>query len=275
MATLKSLSSKHILFSTLLVCFQIIEANSQIKYQLELATSGYVYEANILNKEVITSVEKAFTVRVLSDVPVLLKGMLEITPETYYFCLQRHNLEKIEVGAFDNQNITRQILLDGNKLTVVASGTFKNLKIKKLNLADNQITHVEENAITNLPNLVEVHLSQNKIVKFHDNSFVKTPNMAVLNMFQNELGELGERWFSFMTKEKPVTRRFGDNNIGKIHPKAFDGISVSYMELSGNKLSQVPGEIFTKCVLFDAEQQHIRRSTGFFFPAEKFEKPGY
>ena len=240
------MASLYQIFTTiLLVCFQTIAANSEIKYELKVTTPVYTYETSILNKEVITSAEKAFSITVLSDVPVLRKGMLEITPETYYFWLDGRNLEKIEPGTFDNQNITEEIRLESNKLTVVASGTFKNLKIKKLDLAYNQITHVEENAITDLPNLVEVHLSRNKIAKFHDNSFVNTPSMWSLDMFQNELGELGERWFSFMTKEKPVIMGFGDNNIEKIHPKTFDGISIWYLNLSGNKLSQVPGEIFT------------------------------
>ncbi|XP_063915624.1 asporin-like [Zophobas morio] len=247
MATLKSLFWKHTLYrifiTNLLVSFQKIDANYLIKY--EVTVNPPEFETTIHNKEVITTQLNASSITVLSDLPILRKGMLEITPETLHFRLTEHSLEKIEIGAFDNQNITETISLNSNKLTVIASTTFKNLKIRVLDLDYNEITHVEENAITDMPNLVQVLLSRNRIVKFHANSFVNTPNVWELDMQYNELGELGEKWFSFMKKEEALVILLGYNNIEKIHPKTFDGISIWTLALSHNKLNEVPGEIFT------------------------------
>ncbi|KAJ3645513.1 hypothetical protein Zmor_023163 [Zophobas morio] len=117
--------------------------------------------------------------------------------------------------------------------------------IRILDLGYNEITHVEKNAITDMPNLEQILLSRNKIVKFHANSFVNTPKIWILDLRYNELCELGEKWFSCMKKEEPLIIELGHNNIEKIHPRTFDGISIWYMDLSHNKLNEVPGEMFT------------------------------
>ena len=247
MGSLKSLFWKQSLYqiitTALLVCFQTIDANCIITYEMEVLIPEF--ETITQDKEVITSQENAFSITVLSDVTVLHRGMLEITPETPYFRLDAHNLEKIEIRTFDNQNITEIISLNGNKLTVIASGTFKNMKIRILDLGCNKITHVEENAITDMPNLEEILLAQNKIVQLHANSFVNIQKMWILDMQFNELRELGEQWFSFMNKEEALEIVLGYNKIEKIHPKTFDRLSIWYMDLSHNNLNELPGEIFT------------------------------
>ncbi|XP_063915623.1 leucine-rich repeat-containing protein 15-like [Zophobas morio] len=212
-------------------------------HHFENLTTESNYEVNtpecgtlIQNEEVITTQVDSAYINILSDITVLRKGMLELAEETYTFRLADHNLEKIEIGAFDNQN----------KITFVASGTFKNLKIAILVLSYNEITHIEENAITDMPNLTVVHLHRNKIVKFHDNSFVNTPKICFFDIQYNELRELGEKWFSFMEKEEALVLQLGWNNIEKIHPKTFDGISIRSLDLSHNKLNEVPEEIFTE-----------------------------
>ncbi|KAJ3645318.1 hypothetical protein Zmor_022984 [Zophobas morio] len=231
----------HILFTTLLVCFQTIDVKCLIKYEVNTPECGTL----IQNEEVITTQVDSAYINILSDITVLRKGMLELAEETYTFKLADHNLEKIEIGAFDNQNITGIIDLDGNKLTVVASGTFKNLKIAILVLSYNEITHIEENAITDMPNLTVVHLHRNKIVKFHDNSFFNTPKIWFFDIQYNELSELDEKWFSFMEKEEALVLQLGWSNI-EIHPRTFDGISIRSLDLSYNKLNEYPGEIFTE-----------------------------
>ncbi|KAJ3645315.1 hypothetical protein Zmor_022981 [Zophobas morio] len=230
-----------VLTATLLVYFQTIVTNAEIKYELDF----YTKQTIIHSKELITSTERTPSIKVLSDVTVLRKGMLEISAETYEFWIENRNLEKIEVGAFDNQNITYLISLESNKLTVIASGTFKNLKIRTLDLSLNKITRVEENAITDMPNLKEVFLSYNKIVKFNENSFVNTPKLWVLDVQYNEFAELSEKGFTFRKKDKAVILSFDHNNIEKIHAETFDGITVGSLDLSHNKLNQVPAEIFT------------------------------
>lgn len=119
------------------------------------------------------------------------------------------------------------------------------MKIRILDLGCNKITHVEENAITDMPNLQEILLAQNKIVELHANSFVNAPKMWILDMQFNELRELGEQWFGFMNKEEGLEIVLGFNKIEKIHPKTFDRLSIWNIDLSHNKLNELPGEIFT------------------------------
>ncbi|KAJ3645322.1 hypothetical protein Zmor_022988 [Zophobas morio] len=45
--------------------------------------------------------------------------------------------------------------------------------------------------------------------------------------------------------ELTLTLLLGYSEIEKIHPKTFDGLSIGYMDLSHNKLNELPGEIFT------------------------------
>ena len=111
MGSLKSLFWKQSLYqiitTALLVCFQTIDANCIITYEMEVLIPEF--ETITQDKEVITSQPNAFSITVLSDVPVLHRGMPEITPETPYFRLYAHNLEKIEVGTFDYNIFQRKV----------------------------------------------------------------------------------------------------------------------------------------------------------------------
>ena len=250
MATLNSLFWKYslyqILITTLLV-FRATAVNCLIKYELKAITPEN--EAIIHKEEVIAIQVNAFSITLLSDVTVLRKSMLLITSELLYLQLDGHNIEEIETGAFDNQNITELISLNNNKLTAIVSGTFRNMEVRAIDLNHNEITHVEENAITDMPNLIQIILCRNKIVKFHGNSFVNTPQMLIVYLQHNELGELGEKSFSFLKKKKAGFVELQYNKIEKIHPKVFEESRIWYLDLSHNKLNEVPEEMFTESLV--------------------------
>jgi Leucine-rich repeat (LRR) protein len=253
-----------VLFAQLSKCE---ESSAKIHYELVEMLFNYEYERSNHSEDVVTSKKNAFSITVLSDVPVLRQGMLDIGPDTYYFWMDGRKLEELEPGVFDNQNITEEIRLERNELTVIKTGTFKNLKIKKLDLAYNKITHVEEKAISDLPNLWEVHLLRNKIVQFHDNSFVNTPSMWAFDMSCNKLEKLGKGWFRFMTKNKTVIIGVAHNEIREIDSGAFEGINVWNLALDHNKLEQIPEEVFTKNniqLLYIEDNQLESLPEGFF-----------
>ncbi|XP_023309963.1 vasorin-like [Anoplophora glabripennis] len=215
-----------------------------VKYAVQTVTEDYTYETKHFDTKVISPSEDTFSITLESDVPILCKGMLNITKPTHHFYGSSSGIKEIEPGTFENQNIDSQLLLPYNSLTVIRRGTFRNMIITQLDLTYNKITTIEKGALQHLPLLSILNLGRNRIKEFHPNSIVSTPKLLFFDMSLNKLEKLEENHFSFMSKERNVGIGLAENKLREIHPKAFKGIDVFTLNLTGNHLSAIPKEVF-------------------------------
>ncbi|KAJ8939818.1 hypothetical protein NQ318_014945 [Aromia moschata] len=189
--------------------------------------------------------KRSYIIEIEEDVPIICKGMLNITIDTPHLYADNKNIREIEVGAFDDQRLTSQLRISNSSLSIIKRGTFRNMLITHLELAYNKITVIEEGAFQNMPNLMTLYLSSNKIMEFHPTSLVNTPKLLFFDMTHNELGKLKERHFYSMSKDRNVGIGMGSNRLKEIHPRTFEGIDVFTLNLSNNMLESIPKEVFS------------------------------
>lgn len=237
-------------FISLLTATECSECPITVKYAVQIVTEQYTYETKHFETSVISPSEKAFSITLESNVPILCKEMLNIRKPTHHFYASNSGIEEIEPGTFENQNINSQLRLSYNSLTIIKRGTFRNILITELDLTRNKITTIETEALHDLPLLSILNLGWNRIKEFYPTSIVSTPKLLFFDMSVNKLEKLEENHFSFMSNERNVGIGLAVNKLKEIHPKAFEGIDVFTLNLSHNHLNSIPKQVFVKNKLF-------------------------
>ena len=231
--------------SIILVVFYLVlkvhsSNNNLIKYEVAFESSNNV---QTLSRTVINANSDFFRVTIKENLPELRKGMLNIT-QLENLQMNNVNLQYMETGVFDNQNISH-ISLVGNKLTRIQSKMFNNLPTKTLYLGDNEITVIEKGAFMNMLQLYMLILSENKLTQISSGYFVNTPHISILDIGFNRITKIEDGCFGFMTEED-LTIRINHNAVDEIHPTGFENLNIMQLCLIENLIRDVPVELFTK-----------------------------
>ncbi|KAJ3645319.1 hypothetical protein Zmor_022985 [Zophobas morio] len=215
-------------------------SNNLITYEL---TFSDLYSTEKLSGNVINVDNNISAVSVLENLPELRKGMLNIT-YLIYLCIENVNLQYMEEGVFDNQNISL-ISLASNKLAKIQSRIFDNLPIIFLSLSGNEINFIENGAFRNMLSLRELILSQNKLTQISLGYFDNTPHILFFDVSFNEMTKIEDGSFSFLS-DGDLTILINDNAVEEIHPRGFENLKIIQLSLSNNLVRDVPVELFTK-----------------------------
>ena len=216
------------------------DSDNLITYEL---TFSDLYSTEKLSGNVVNVDNNISRVSVLENLPELRKGMLNIT-YLNYLCIENVNLQYMEEGVFDNQNISL-ISLAGNKLAKIQSRIFDNLSIMFLSLSGNEINFIENGAFRNMVSLRELILSQNKLTQISPGYFDNTPHILYFDVSSNGITKIEEGSFSFLSDEY-LTIVIDDNAVEEIHPKGFENLNIIELSLLNNLVRDVPVELFTK-----------------------------
>ncbi|KAJ3645309.1 hypothetical protein Zmor_022975 [Zophobas morio] len=181
-------------------------------------------------------------VSVLENLPELRKDMLNIT-YLHFLCISNVNLQYMEEGVFDNQNIT-VISLVGNKLAEIQPRIFDNLPIICLDLSGNVINFIEKGAFRNMLRLRQLILSRNKLTQISSSYFDNTPHIQYFDVSSNGITKIEEGSFSFLSDEDLLII-IDDNAVEEIHPRGFENLNIMQLSLCKNSIRDVPVELFT------------------------------
>jgi Leucine-rich repeat (LRR) protein len=217
--------------------------NQHVKYTLLVSNNNNKFTKTEITETVVRTNENAWLVKIVNELPVLKKGLLQLFNEVSVLEISDANLTEIEPGSFDEQNITNIISLRNNELTVLRTGTMRNLQIGYVCLANNKIAHIEKDAITNMPHLFNIDLSSNKLIRLGVQSFVNTPKMTIIYLDENYFTKITKRNFDFMNNTIRLLS-VRDNEIDEIHFQALEFKIVETILLGNNKIKHIPEEIF-------------------------------
>ncbi|XP_064488231.1 leucine-rich repeats and immunoglobulin-like domains protein 3 [Ornithodoros turicata] len=112
---------------------------------------------------------------------------------------------------------------------------------KTLELQHNDIADINEHTFRNLTNLVKIDLSHNKISRLENTTFRRTPVLETLKLAHNQLREIPNLGFVPKLEDLSLAR----NRIRVLLPYISEYPSLRSLDLSFNRISAIPGGIFT------------------------------
>ena len=177
----------------------------------------------------------------------LPKGVFDNATGVTHLILGANKIRTIDKDVFKKLDKLRYIDFDGNPLVSVPEGLFDaNTKLTMLSLMNTALEGVPDNLIKNNTELRELYLQDNKIKRLPDDFFSENSKLTRLTISSSQLenlpSSLGENKLYLSIIQA------NNNNITSI-PASFASLkNVTEIELSNNKISEVPDEFFVNMI---------------------------
>lgn len=187
--------------------------------------------------------------KLTSDIPDCIPKKIKLVPASFQHLPNVNTLELdcIQFSATTNPFKT---------LESVANVTISNMafkkgvgrfvsdfpKLKKLAIMKVQITSITPSDFYHTQELQELHLQYNNVTVIRGNSFQDLHNLTKLTIIHNNVTKLRSNIFSKLAKYD--TLALYENKIKTIQPAAFTDLSIHTLDLSLNKLENLPDGIF-------------------------------
>lgn len=177
----------------------------------------------------------------------LPKGVFDNATGVTHLILGANKIRTIDKDVFKKLDKLRYIDFDGNPLVSVPEGLFDaNTKLTMLSLMNTALEGLPDNLIKNNTELRELYLQDNKIKRLPDDFFSENSKLTRLTISSSQLenlpSSLGENKLYLSIIQA------NNNNITSI-PASFASLkNVTEIELSNNKISEVPDEFFVNMI---------------------------
>ena len=163
-----------------------------------------------------------------------------------WFSFQNNGLKTIVNGAFKNMPNLDYVYLNKNLLEEIDPSVFytddsSNL-MNLINLSENKISLINKLIQGDLARSID--LSKNKVVEISEDLVKGTERLEVLNLRENTLAIIPEE--AFFNEGCLHEIYLGKNSIDTIGERAFYAKGLRKLDLSSNKLTEIPGNAFEK-----------------------------
>ncbi|CAH1244048.1 LRRC15 [Branchiostoma lanceolatum] len=153
-----------------------------------------------------------------------------------------HVLSAKSLTPLDPSVVCTLVLIDA-KITDVENNTFTGFSsLGQLSLDSNRLTHVKQTWFTGLENLLRLILSNNHIKQIDPGTFMHLTRLRLLDLENNLIQVVDPAWL-FGPKGTTIMN-LGLNEISSISPGSFQHLRLNWLDLSGNDLSCLDGEVF-------------------------------
>eukprot|EP00058_Branchiostoma_floridae_P003521 XP_002589009.1 hypothetical protein BRAFLDRAFT_87481 [Branchiostoma floridae] len=181
---------------------------------------------------------KVLNVRVASGGPFsFLARANSVAIKAYPF----HVLSAKKLAPLQHSVLYTLALIDAN-ITDVENNTFVGFpSLDKLSLDSNRLTNIKQGWFTGLENLLTLILSNNNIEGIEPGSFVHLRSLSILDLENNLLQVVHPAWLFGPTLVQILN--LGYNEIGSISPGSFQPVQLTWLDLMGNDLSSLDGDV--------------------------------
>ena len=177
----------------------------------------------------------------------LPKGVFDNATGVTHLILGANKIRTIDKDVFKKLDKLRYIDFDGNPLVSVPEGLFDgNTKLTMLSLMNTALESVPDNLLKNNTLLSELYLQENKLKRLPDDFFSANSKLYRVTISSSQLENLP----SSLGENKPYLSiiQANNNNITSI-PASFASLkNVTEIELSNNRISEVPDEFFVNMI---------------------------
>eukprot|EP00058_Branchiostoma_floridae_P027484 XP_002612975.1 hypothetical protein BRAFLDRAFT_74759 [Branchiostoma floridae] len=156
-----------------------------------------------------------------------------------------HVLSAMKLAQLEHSKFHRSLALIDAKITDVENNTFAGFsRLSILSLDSNRLTHVKQVWFTGLERLMALVLSNNNIKQIEPGSFMHFTYLIGLDLENNLLQVVDPSWIfglhgSFLLD-------LSSNAINSISPASFQDLLINWLDLSGNDLSCLDGEVLER-----------------------------
>ncbi|CAH1263740.1 LRIG3 [Branchiostoma lanceolatum] len=153
-----------------------------------------------------------------------------------------HVLSAKNLTRLDHSVVFYLALIDA-KITDVENNTFTGFSsLHQLSLDSNRLTHVKQTWFTGLEKLSDLLLSNNHIKQIDPGSFMHLARLYGLDLENNLLQVVDPAWLFGLNDIKSMN--LGWNDINSISPESFQHLQLNWLDLRGNDLACLDGEVF-------------------------------
>ncbi|EFA03898.1 leucine-rich repeat-containing protein 15 [Tribolium castaneum] len=186
-------------------------------------------------------------------------------PDLKYLDLSFNSIQVLKPGDLKNLPALDTLDLTANTLHHVPEGVFSQSKLVTLKLNYNQIAKIEPKSFDDMSQLSVLHIDHNNLTQWDDKWLSNSPKLAYIFAGFNRIGALPGQAFrnypqmysidlqgnlikevsreSFAGLEKVVNFSLRDNLIVDLDPEWLANATVGSVDLSGNKLGCVEGNL--------------------------------
>ncbi|CAH1264341.1 LRIG3 [Branchiostoma lanceolatum] len=132
-------------------------------------------------------------------------------------------------------------LIDAN-ITDVENNTFAGFSSLELSLDSNRLTNVKQTWFNGLEKLLTLILSNNHIKRIDPGSFIQLTRLNLLDLENNLLQVVDPAWLFGLKSTRYMN--LGLNEINTISPDSLQQLQLNWLDLRGNDLSCLDGEVF-------------------------------
>ncbi|CAH0562579.1 unnamed protein product [Brassicogethes aeneus] len=175
--------------------------------------------------------------------------------------LNNCNLRSIE-GIFQPKNILRDVYLANNNIRSIPANLVAE-KLEILDLTNAGIFNISETAFAGMPYLNELILKHNirlKNIRLQSNSLISIDasgcslehvpegdfsRIEIINLSGNKITMLKSKTFERLYTTQVLTANFSENSISKIYDGAFNNALFLNIDLSFNRIAEIPENLFT------------------------------
>ncbi|KAJ3656889.1 hypothetical protein Zmor_015934 [Zophobas morio] len=162
-------------------------------------------------------------------------------PQLNTLDLVANKLEEVPEGVFNNSKITH-LKLNYNKISTIASKAFEDMsKISVLHFDHNNLTQWDNNWLGGTSNPDYVMAGFNQFSEIPDEAFKNYPKLYSIDLQGNKIMKISPK--AFHKLERVVNFSLRDNEIDSWGPDWLVGVSIGTIDLSGNKLKCIDGDL--------------------------------
>ncbi|CAH1781840.1 unnamed protein product [Owenia fusiformis] len=161
--------------------------------------------------------------------------------------MQRNSIHFIGKDAFKGLIKLKILYLQNNHLSVLPEGIFSDLySLTLLKLNSNNLLGVDENLFLHSTLLEELDLSDNSIADMPDNLLSGLLNMNILSLAKSLKSMKQTKWRDQLLGMRKLQKlNLRGNGITTLDVDSFQNLeSLSYLDISGNRLQTIPVGIF-------------------------------
>lgn len=145
------------------------------------------------------------------------------------------------IAIYNSDNHIVELYLSRFGIKTIPSDFFQKpifQKLEKLYLNSNKLNELNDKVFSPLKNLHFLNLSRNYLKKVERNTFSQLTSIEQLDLSNNLISEIEE--YSFSDLKKIVNLNLKNNQLETLPDKLFVNPSLTYLDLSINKLRKIP-----------------------------------
>ncbi|KAJ3656909.1 hypothetical protein Zmor_015954 [Zophobas morio] len=178
-----------------------------------------------------------------NSIKLLRPGDLKNLPELNVLRLVDNKLEEIPEGVFNATKLT-YLDLSANKIAKIGSKALDDMsKLQILHIDFNNLTLWDNNWLSGVSPPVSISVSFNQITEIPDEAFKNYPHVGRIDLHRNYIGRISAKAFDKLEHVDYLDLTY--NQIDNWNPDLLGDVTVGTLDLTGNKLECVEGDLKT------------------------------